>query len=166
MTTLDNIMEVTRRLIKEVGLINVTCELVCSKAGIPMGSFKRVAGVSFSDFILDFDWLKSEVLEVTRKRADADLRKDQILNTAINLAEKSGYNIITRSDVARHAKVSPGLVTHYFGTVEELRYEVIKKAIKSKVLRIIAQALLLKDPLIANISTELKNQAVSIIKGV
>jgi AcrR family transcriptional regulator len=81
-------------------------------------------------------------------RSDPEKRKEQILQAAIELAEKSRYNIITRREVAKAADVSPALINHYFNYIRNLRYEVLERACKTRRLKIIAQAVVDGDSLV------------------
>lgn len=68
-------------------------------------------------------------------------RKAQILAAAMRLARKKGYRAITRDAVAKEAAAAQGLVNLYFGNMAALREEVIKEAVKTEDLKIIAQAI-------------------------
>ena len=94
------------------------------------------------------------------ERLKPDERKQQIITAAVELAIlKGGYKNITRDDIAGLANCSMGLINHYFGTVEELREEVIKQAIALVIPEIIVEALLDKSPLVENLPDELKIRA-------
>lgn len=72
-------------------------------------------------------------------------RKASILSCAMKVAETHGYHQMTREQVARAADVSPALVSHYLGTMVEMRRTVMRAACASRNLPIIAQGLALKD---------------------
>lgn len=72
-------------------------------------------------------------------------KKIEILNTAYKLAEDKGFNFITRDLVAELSGVAMGTVNYYFNTIEELRDEVMIKAIKLKNSRIIAEGIVTKN---------------------
>jgi AcrR family transcriptional regulator len=72
-------------------------------------------------------------------------RKQQILDVALDQAERVGYQNITRAGIARALQVSPALVNTYFGTVGDLKRDVMKAAIRDERLPIIAQGIVLKD---------------------
>lgn len=89
-------------------------------------------------------------------RLSPDLRKESILDTAVQVSSEKGYNRITRRDVAEAARVSHGLVSFYFPTMKDLKVAVMKRAIETLVFPILVQGLGVYDPLTMDISDELK----------
>jgi AcrR family transcriptional regulator len=79
-------------------------------------------------------------MKTKRTRLTADTRRDEIERAALSVAERNGYNRLTREDVATEAAVSPSLVSHYMGTVGEMEHRVIRRAIRDGNLQVIAQA--------------------------
>ena len=86
------------------------------------------------------------------KRLTLKERRGQILDAALELAARDGYQNITRETVAARAGCSNGLVTERFGTMGQLKRAVIRAAVAraadpmrddapTGILRIIAQAL-------------------------
>jgi AcrR family transcriptional regulator len=59
-------------------------------------------------------------------RLGPEARREQILATAQGLFEERGYEGVSMSDVATAAKVTRGLVHHYFGSKRELYVEVVR----------------------------------------
>jgi AcrR family transcriptional regulator len=59
-------------------------------------------------------------------RLGPEARREQILATAQGLFEERGYEGVSMSDVAAAAKVTRGLVHHYFGSKRELYVEVVR----------------------------------------
>lgn len=80
----------------------------------------------------------------TPNRLPASDRKQQILSTALHLAESHGYSNVTRQHVADALNLAPGLISHYFGTMESLRYALMQEAVRGEVLRVIAQGVVAK----------------------
>lgn len=76
---------------------------------------------------------------------DPKVRKEAILESALAMAAAHGYHQMTRQQIAAHAQVSPALVSHYLGTMEAMRRDVMRHAVKVKNLAVIAQGLALKD---------------------
>ena len=95
------------------------------------------------------------------KREDPDKRRNEILDSALKLAEKSNYNSITRDAIADHAGVSVGLVTHYFGTMPKLKRDVMRIAVRTESLPVIAQGLVAKDSHAVKASDDLKQRALA-----
>lgn len=98
-----------------------------------------------------------------RRRENLSVRKEEILNAAIMLAAKIGYNRITREHVASCAGTSCALVTHYFGNMQQLKQDVLKAAIRREIYLIIAQGLSLGEPLTKTISKELKDKVLAFL---
>jgi AcrR family transcriptional regulator len=72
-------------------------------------------------------------------------RKASILDSALRVAEKIGYQQMTREQIAKQADVSPALVSHYLGTMAEMRRTVMRHACTVKNLPVIAQGLASRD---------------------
>ena len=94
------------------------------------------------------------------KREDPDKRRNDILDSALKLAEENHYNDITRDAIADHAGVSVGLVTHYFGTMPKLKRDVMRAAVRIESLPVIAQGLAARDPHALKASSDLKQRAL------
>ena len=152
-----------RQLAAERGAINLTRAEVCRVAGVPDGAFTAIMDETFVDTIRRLELPAGEKAE--RKRAYPVLRYENVLDAAIATAKTMGYYAIRREDVASRANISPALVSHYFGTIEELRALVLKTAIKRGVLDILAQGLARKDPMATNAPQHLKDGAVSYLAG-
>ena len=73
-------------------------------------------------------------------RLEPEIRKEQILTAAVALAIESHYMLVTQSEIAETLGISPSLVLAYFGTMNELRYAIIRKAIDTGVEQVILQA--------------------------
>lgn len=65
-------------------------------------------------------------------------RKEQILNTAINLSLENGYRQLTRRSIANRMQCASALINHYFNGIEELKKIVLKTAIEQEIIPIIA----------------------------
>jgi AcrR family transcriptional regulator len=55
-----------------------------------------------------------------RTRKSPEVRRQEILEALIAVATVRGLDGITVRDVAQHAKVAPGLIHHYFPSLDEL----------------------------------------------
>jgi AcrR family transcriptional regulator len=62
-------------------------------------------------------------------RLGPEARREQILATARDLFEQKGFDAVSMSDVAAAAKVTRGLVHHYFGSKRELYLEVVRSVL-------------------------------------
>lgn len=65
------------------------------------------------------------VASTTRRRSAAE-RRQEIVTTAIALADQVGLDRITARDIATSMGVAPGLVHHYFATIDELVVAALK----------------------------------------
>ena len=88
-------------------------------------------------------------------------RKEQILNAALILAEKTNYIQLTRKSIADEAGCSEASVTKYFGTMTKLKRSVVRAAIVKEILAIIAQALVTKDRHVMKADNDLKQKALA-----
>lgn len=150
---------------KQVGLINLSRRELCDSAGIPDGSFPHVMGCNFADFVEELreEGIETPNVPVSKSRANPGLRRDHILNVAIEMAKVKGYHKITRDGVADSAGVSMGLVTRYFGTMNQLRKAVMRSAVKQGIPEIVAQGLANGDDHAKKASAELKAQAATLL---
>jgi len=147
------------------GLINLTRFDLCERAEIPEGSFPHVMGCTFTEFVTE---LKPHVNDdgnhtANKRRANPELRKEQILNAAIIVAKKNGYNKLTKPAIAETAGTSVSLVGHYFPTMPQLKRAVMRAAIAQGIIEIIANGLANKDQHARKAPKELKTQAAQLI---
>jgi AcrR family transcriptional regulator len=73
--------------------------------------------------------------------------KDAILSAAMQLANLSGFKKVTRANIAAKADVAPGLVSYHFGDMKKLRDAMVERAVESKNLKLLAQALADRHPI-------------------
>lgn len=62
-----------------------------------------------------------------------EIRAESIIQNGLELAMKIGYSEISREKLAKHMKVSPALISYYYGW-EELKDLVLRLAKRKKVL--------------------------------
>ena len=161
----EQITLIAIEMVKKDGLINLSRRELCERAGIPDGSFPHVVGCTFSEFVESLKTLTDNIIihPVVKSRADPTLRKDQILNVALDLAKGHGYHKITREAVAYHANVSAGLVSRYFNTMKQLRRAVMRAAIHREIPEIVAQGIANNDDHAKKAPVELKQKALELI---
>lgn len=160
----EHVKQTALSMVEEAGLINLSRSALCERAGIPDGSFPHVMGCNFSEFVEELRGLRPDPAHVvTKNRANPALRKDQILSVAVTQAKEVGYTKITRDGVAEGAGVSMGLVTRYFGTMKNLRRDIIRYAIRNDIAEIIAQGLANGDCHARKAPAELKAQAATLL---
>lgn len=160
----EHVKQTALTMVEEAGLINLSRSALCARAGIPDGSFPHVMGCNFSEFVEELRGLRPDPAHVvTKNRANPALRKDQILSVAVTQAKEVGYTKITRDGVAEGAGVSMGLVTRYFGTMKQLKRDIIRYAIRNDIAEIIAQGLANGDDHARKAPAELKAKAATLL---
>lgn len=97
----------------------------------------------------------------TRTRLAPEDRKRQIVAAACRIAAKQGFTHVTREAIADSANVSVGLVSHYCGGMDGLRKAVVDEAVRTKNVKLIAQALLVQDPAAKRAPPDLRRQAIA-----
>lgn len=159
--TKDRLLRIGRRMAREIGLINLSLAGVCKEAGIPEGSFRNCAGVTFGEYLTELRSMVNpkKVFPVVKKRVQKDLRIDHILRIAVMLAEKKGYRNISREEIAITAEVTPSIVSFHFHSMDKLRMAVMRHALENENLKIIAQGLALQDPWALKAPIRLKKAA-------
>lgn len=100
---------------------------------------------------------------MSRQRLEPDVRKEQILATAITLAEKGNYTTITRLDIANKIGCSEGIVSWYFHTMKKLKRAVMREAVHTDNLIVIAQGLIAKDKQAHKADDKIKKKALASI---
>lgn len=144
------------------GLINLTRDMIAQECGFPVNSFEHNVGATFATLV---DVLKSEghigpVGHVSKGRTDRDLREQSIIEAAVRVAAKRGYQSMQRPDIAEEAGVSQALVSHYFGTLDNLRALVMDYAVRKEVVEVVAQGLGCSNDIARRASPELKKKAL------
>jgi AcrR family transcriptional regulator len=94
------------------------------------------------------------------KKMKPEARKAQVVATALALAEKSHYLQVTRVQVAEALDITPQSVRHYFSTMPQMRGDMVRTAIKTSNLVVIAQAVTAKDPRALKVSKEVIREAM------
>ncbi len=165
MATREEVKKIAIRMVKELGLINLSLKGLCNQAGISDGSFKYLMGCTFTEFVreLEQEGHAKFTGKITKKRALPGIRKAHILEAAIELAKVHGYKNVTQNGVAEKAGISGGLVSRYFSTMNQLRKEIMRKAVLDSTLEIIAQGLASGDPQAKNAPQEVKEAALQFL---
>ena len=89
------------------------------------------------------------------------IRKEEIISAALELAEKSHYQKITRNQIAKAAGVTGPAVQYHFKTMTQIRRDIMRAAVKQERLRVIAQGLVAEDHrAVSGASPELKKRAL------
>lgn len=93
------------------------------------------------------------------KRKDPQTRKAEILEAAVRVAERTNYGYMTRDQIAAEAGVSGPMIQHYFGTMCQLRRDVMRAAVRRDIVKIIAQGLIADDKTARKARDEIKQEA-------
>jgi AcrR family transcriptional regulator len=95
-----------------------------------------------------------------KKRTVPEVRTQELLRVAVQLARTTGYQHITREVIAQHAGVSPALISVRLGTMPAMRRSVMRAAIADGVLEVVGQGLAARDPHALKAPDELKRRAL------
>lgn len=99
----------------------------------------------------------------TTTRLQPEVRKTQLLDVALRLATQKGLASLRRDQIAQAAGVSPGLVTERLGTMIEMRRAIMRAAVKSEVLPLIAEGIVCKDRTALKAPAALRARALAAI---
>jgi AcrR family transcriptional regulator len=80
-----------------------------------------------------------------RTRLQPEVRREAILSAALDCAERYGYTDMTRDQIGAAAGCSGPTVQYYFATMDTLRRTVMRAAVRTERLVIIAQGLVRGD---------------------
>ena len=102
-----------------------------------------------------------------------DVRRDQILTAAMDIALTDGYDKLTRDGVADRANVAAGQVNRIFNTMPQLKRAVMRSTIaqlelnpsNQRLLMILAAGLSYRETPALNAPMDLKNSAVKLLVG-
>lgn len=99
-------------------------------------------------------------VEVDQRMKPGD-RQRMLIDTALTLAAKVGYKNVTMDALTTAAGVSRTLYARYFTNVDQFRVAVMRAAVKQRVLPVIAQGVVARDPHAMKAPLELRNEAVA-----
>jgi len=86
--------------------------------------------------------------------------RDTLMTAALLVAERDGYQRMSRDAIAQAANCSPTLISRYFGTMPSLRRDVIRAAIARGNHVVLAQGLAARDTHAAKAGPLLKAAAL------
>ena len=95
------------------------------------------------------------------ERQNPETRRASILEAAITVAKRDGYNRVTRDIVAEEASISSPLVATYFPRMHDLRMAIMLEAISKEIVEIIAEGLIIKDRNALKINEELRQKVMN-----
>ena len=99
-------------------------------------------------------------------RLKPEVRKTEVLDAAIRVANENNYYSMQRVEIATEAGCSEATVTKYFGTMGQLKKQVLRYALKNNINHIVAQGILQRDAYMMRATTVTQRQHViaSLIK--
>jgi len=86
---------------------------------------------------------------------------EAILDAAMHFAALDGYNNLRRDPIALRAGVANGSVTNLAGNMQGLQDQVMRRAVATEHLGIVAQGLAHGDPIAQQAPDELKRKALA-----
>ena len=95
------------------------------------------------------------------KRLDPKTRRKEILDAALKLAEKRGFDRLTQGTIARAAGISVSLIPYYFKSMNGMRKAVMKEAINCESLGVIAHGVAVNHPLTRQMDPLLRHRALA-----
>lgn len=98
---------------------------------------------------------------MTRQRLDPDIRKQQILDAAIDLSIQKGYRQLTRQSIANKIRCAAPLINHYYGNIENLRDIVLQIAIEREIMPILAESYGSRGKETSHLPTPLKEKVIN-----
>jgi AcrR family transcriptional regulator len=106
------------------------------------------------------------IIFIMTKKQKPDDRKYQILTAALAVAERpGGFSKLTREAVAKEVGCAESLISRYFGTIPSFKRTIIRSAILTENLAIIAQGLAIGDPHAQKADESLKRKALDTLAG-
>ncbi|APR77746.1 Transcriptional regulator, TetR family protein [Minicystis rosea] len=74
--------------------------------------------------------MKTAASRPPRRRLEPDTRREQILESAIQIFGERPYASVSTTEIAREVGVARALVNHYFGSKRELYLEVVRRMVQ------------------------------------
>lgn len=100
----------------------------------------------------------------TKNYSSSDRRKSEILSAAMRLAERKGYQQVTRDEIAVEAGCAQGSVTRYFPTMQHTKRAIVGQALATRNLKILAQALAADDPRAKRMPDDLRTAVIDSLR--
>ena len=97
---------------------------------------------------------------MTERMNDSTARKETIIQAALRVAKRDGFEAIEKTSIAKEGKFSDALLYHYFKGVPEIKKLVMKRAVAGKLVPIVSRGIALGYTEVRGIPEGLKNEAV------
>lgn len=96
---------------------------------------------------------------------NTDRMKTMILSTAMQLANLHGFGRVTRNMIADRAEIATGSVSYHWKDMKKLERAMVERAIETRNLKVLGQAIAAKHPATKDVDSELKRDAVLCVAG-
>lgn len=93
-------------------------------------------------------------------KLEARARVAQILAAALELAQKTGYQKLTREAVAQRLGIPSSLIPYHMGSMTEFRRKIMREAVRTECLSVIAQGIAARDSHAMKAAPELRAKAL------
>jgi AcrR family transcriptional regulator len=97
------------------------------------------------------------------RRKPADVRREEILDTAYEIAVADGLASVSGTQIARRLNVSRGTVTYHVKSMKTLKCDVMKRAVRLRALGLIAQGLVVHNPVAVRAPVDLRREAAELL---
>lgn len=147
---MNNLEYTTKRLIHTQGLANVALADVCEACGVPVGSFKKLAGVTFTEMLLGLARRGhyGPAVPVTKTRVHPEILRTHILTVALAACKHQHYRSLRRSKVGEAAGVGRANMHRLFPTPRGFSDAVVKEALQRANATVLRQAAKSNDILV------------------
>jgi len=99
------------------------------------------------------------------KRTPTKVRKEEILSAALDIAKTSGLAAVSGKKIAAALGVGRTGVMYHIVSMHKLRCDVMRQAIETEELAVIAQGLAAGDPMALGAPEDLRRRAVDTLVG-
>lgn len=149
------------RLIRANGLANVSHADLCDVTGIAPGSLASVIGCPFHEYLMKIARAGAygPPLPITKTRVHPDVMRLHLLTVAIDLATRSRYRAVGRTQLAEAAGTTRQNVQRFFSPARALGDAILLEAIERGKLPIVAQGLTDRDPLMRKAPADIVGRA-------
>lgn len=94
------------------------------------------------------------------KRMRPQDRRDAILSSAVDVVQSCGFSSVTREQVAEAAGISKATINYHFKSMDEFRSDLMRYAVRTRCLLIIAQGLVVGDKIAKSAPDDVKQRAL------
>ena len=98
---------------------------------------------------------------MTRQRETATLRREQCIEAALELSKSKPYYRVTRNEIADAVGIAGTVVQWHFGTVCKMRRDIMRAAIRTERLDVIAQGIANQDAHAMKAPADLRARALA-----